>query len=98
MAISLTLAGLMTFGFEGFVKVSTLVRSGFDILPDSPGVYALICELDGAPAFLEVSSGGHFKGKDPTVSRTVLAEHWVRQAQVLYIGKASKSLRTRVGA
>lgn len=52
------------------------------------------------PKFLEQSPAGHFKGKDPSVSKTKLETNWVPGAKVIYIGKAGDSgsscLRQRI--
>jgi hypothetical protein len=42
----------------------------------------------GPPRYSTTSRGGHFKGKDPTVSHAELSTNWVKGAFVLYIGKA----------
>ena len=54
----------------------------------APGVYAVLRESIEAPEFLARSSGGCFKGKDPTVPVPVLEGAWVAESQVLYLGKA----------
>lgn len=44
--------------------------------------------------FREVSSGGHFKGRDPTVAVATLQAVWVPGAPAVYVGKA-EALRRR---
>jgi len=74
-------------GFKGFHTVS-LLREKKDLIPDSQGIYIVMRRLKDSPVFLDISTGGHFKGKDPTVSIDRLSENWVSEATVLYIGKA----------
>ena len=40
------------------------------------------------PRFLDQSIGGHFKGRNPTVTVAELQRAWVDAAIVFYIGKA----------
>ena len=46
------------------------------------------------PEFIEVSRGGHFKGKNPSVKISALHEKWVHGASVAYIGKAENMQRS----
>lgn len=79
-------------GFRGFVTFDALEPS--TISPE-PGVYVVLRHADSRPTLLEVSVGGHFKGRNPSVPVQVLDKRWVDGASVLYIGKAT-SLRTRL--
>jgi hypothetical protein len=79
-------------GFRGFVTFDALEPS--TVSPD-PGVYVVLRDADSRPTLLEVSVGGHFKGRNPSVPVQVLDKRWVHGASVLYIGKAT-SLRTRL--
>lgn len=45
------------------------------------------------PRFIEVSRGGHFKGKDPSVKINALRDKWVPGASIVYIGKAENMQR-----
>lgn len=76
--------GLEAAGFTGFVRFADLAAA----VPRSPGVYAVLRDTDGPPDFLDLSVGGHFKGKDPTVPTDVLANKWIDRATVVYFGKA----------
>lgn len=82
-------------GFSGFVKVSDL-RASSGIIPQSGGVYVVLRVSDSTPQFLEVGTGGHFKGKDPNVSIAELENNIVDGCSTMYIGKAT-SLRKRIG-
>ena len=75
-------------GFWGGESIAALQTSGCSNVPSEPGVYLVLRPNAGPPAFLEKSTGGHFKRKDPTVEVTQLASKWVGHATVLYIGKA----------
>ena len=48
------------------------------------------------PQFVEVGTGGHFKGKNPNISIEELKRNWIEGTCVIYIGKAT-SLRKRLG-
>ncbi len=81
-------------GFKGGISVATL-KSSCSILPDVPGVYLITKPLEQEASFLEVGSGGHFKGKNPNVPICELEAHWVDDSIVVYIGKAT-SLKSRI--
>lgn len=87
-------------GFEGFKTMQELFASSSQ-LPAKKGVY-LILNLDKElPSFLEVGSGGFFKGKNPNVTIDELKRNWVDTALVVYIGKAgsdtsSATLKSRL--
>ena len=78
-------AGLEAAGFTGFVSFASL---GAAAVPRVPGVYAVVRETHDPPRFLDRSTGGRFKGRDPTVPTEVLAAKWVDRAMVMYFGKA----------
>jgi hypothetical protein len=79
-------------GFEGFVTISALRESKCNDVPDVPGVYLVLRTSTTLPEFLVESTGGHFKGKDPTVLISELELNWVEDALVLNIGKAGPSI------
>jgi hypothetical protein len=72
----------------GFKSVRNLRASRCAEVPKSPGVYLVLRDPARPPSFLETSSGGHFKDKNPTVSQAELRANWVDGALVIYIGKA----------
>ena len=92
-------ADLEARGFVGFVPFLDLDPKQ---VPKEAGVYSILRVRDDRPVFLAQSRGGHFKGKDPTVSADTLAGLWTDGAHCIYIGKASKSgstdLRRRLTA
>ena len=75
-------------GFRGFLAISALQASKCHEVPDMRGVYLVLRPKKVPPVFLTQSTGGHFKGKDPTVKIDRLRKSWVEKALVLYIGKA----------
>jgi len=75
-------------GFVGFKKMSELF-SDSSTISNIKGIYCVL-NLDGNPEFLNVGSGGYFKGKDPNVPINKLKENWVDNTIVVYIGKAGK--------
>ncbi len=79
---------LRSEGFAGFVTVRELQSSSCTAVPEAAGVYLVVRPVKEAPVLATESCGGHFKGRNPTVQITVLREHWVDDAPVLYIGKA----------
>jgi hypothetical protein len=82
-------------GFNGFVAVSSLRERSCRQVPEVGGVYLVVRPQPRPPEFLGRSSGGHFKGRDPTVSIQDLQLAWVPGSLVIYVGKASK-LRQRL--
>lgn len=83
-------------GFVGFKTVAEMKSGGYLSLPDIPGVYLILKKDKLSPHFLQVGTGGHFKGKDPNVNEAELKANWAPGACVLYIGKAT-SLKKRLG-
>lgn len=88
-------------GFSGFITIESLMRDSAPI-PKQKGVY-LVLRLDtNACDFLDIGTGGHFKGKNPNVLLSDLQSNWVNDACVVYIGKAGAenskaTLHSRLG-
>ncbi len=77
------------FGFIGFKKMSELFEDSL-IIPKIKGVY-FVLNLDSKPLeFLEIGTGGYFKGKNPNISVDELKSNWIDNTKVVYIGKAGK--------
>src|SRR5688572_22553621 len=89
-----TLEWLEAQGFVGGISIDELRRGKLAELPAAPGVYVVLRESSTRVGFLEVSPAGHFKGRDPTVSRADLESRWIPDCPSLYIGR-SNNLRTR---
>jgi hypothetical protein len=70
--------------------------TSFDTAPGCPGAYVVVRCDDTRPRFLSESKGGHWKNKDPKASREELKKKWVEGTDLLYIGKADRSLRERI--
>lgn len=80
-------------GYSGF---RPLLALDTERVPSGGGVYAVLRSATNPPLFTPTSRGGHFKGKDPTVSIPELEAKWVDGAETLNIGKAD-NLRRRLG-
>jgi hypothetical protein len=91
---ALTRAILTDRGFCGFVPFSQLNQVG---VPLDAGIYVVMRPDVSDPEFLPQSPAGHFKGRDPSVSRDALADAWVGEAVLLYVGKATKGKTGRRG-
>jgi hypothetical protein len=59
-------------------------------VPTGPGVYAVVRTAKTSPAWLDNSSGSHFKGRNPTVPIGVLESRMIKGTPVLYFGKAEQ--------
>jgi hypothetical protein len=90
----LTIDVLRSEGFDGFVTFEEL-RDGATGVPLSGGVYVVIRRGTHSPTFLTESCGGHFKDRNPTELVDVLERKWVKDAEVLYVGKGN-DLRRRL--
>lgn len=66
-------------------------------MPRGAGVYLVARPEPFEPSFLESSSAGWFKGRNPSVSQSDLAAAWIPQAVVVYIGKAATGTSGRRG-
>ena len=86
---------LLTIGFQGFVPFASL---DLRMVPATGGVYVLLREDDQPPRFLASSPAGWFKGRNPSLAPADLVDRWIPGAHVVYIGKASTSLRQRLMA
>ena len=75
-------------GFSGFIAVSELQKNKCRDVPNNKGIYLVIRMITSEPKFLKISTGGYFKGRNPSVSISRLRKKWVDTAKVLYIGKA----------
>ncbi|QHQ33902.1 hypothetical protein [Algicella marina] len=83
-----TIEDLESLGFVGGVSVRTL-RDRSGVVPREPGVYCVAAPSDLEPRWLQIGTGGFFKGKDPNVGLLELERNWVRTSLLLYFGRAS---------
>lgn len=101
LPLSFDVPGLREAGFEGFESVATLRRTRLGSVPSKSGVYAIVRDSRLTPQFLSTSTGGWFKGLDPSDPIDILENNWVKDATVVYIGKAGSeagaaTLRSRL--
>ena len=89
-------SALEKMGFTGFSTIATLLKNRCDDIPKEKGVYLVMLRSLAPPNFLARSTGGFFKGKDPTTKITELKKAWVGGTRILYIGKAGNTLRSRI--
>ena len=75
-------------GFTGFLTIKNLMDDSSSI-PKTKGIY-LVLNLSKNIEFMEIGTGGFFKGKNPNVSISELKTNWVDDTIVVYIGKAGK--------
>lgn len=85
-------AGLREAGFEGFESVATLRSTRLGSVPKAPGVYAIVRAGPGPPVFRGMSTGGWFKGLDPSDPIEVVEGKWIEDSKVIYIGNAQDLL------
>lgn len=79
--------GLKEAGFEGFRTVTDLLDASLRReIPARSGVYVVTYSGEKPPEFLVTSTGGWFKGKNPTFELEELQSRWVKRARVVYIG------------
>lgn len=76
---------LKKMGFKAFYPIKDIIQN-YTLLPKEKGVYILLHTEN--PHFLEIGTGGFFKGKDPHVSIEILQENWITDSPIIYIGKA----------
>ncbi len=74
-------------GFIGFKKMSELFVDS-SAIPKIKGVYLVLNSNCKEAEYLEIGTGGHFKGKNPNVLIDELKSNWVENSLVVYIGKA----------
>ena len=74
--------------FHVFKTVKELKEDGFNTIPDKKGVYVVLFTKKVKPTFLNKSIGGHFKGRDPSVSIEKLESNWISNEEIIYIGQA----------
>lgn len=74
-------------GFEGFIKINELMMTNCANVPRQQGIY-FVLNPTRQRDLSDLNVGGHFKGRNPTISFTELQSNWVDDTLVLYIGKA----------
>jgi hypothetical protein len=82
-----TRTGLEAAGFEGFLPIKGLRSAD---VPDSAGIYVVLRPDESEPEFLDRNPTLPRNGVDPTVTAAELAEAWLDDAEVLYIGRTGR--------
>jgi hypothetical protein len=83
-----SIESLRAVGFDGFATVAELAGSRCAEVPVARGVYLVVREPALPPKFMPSSAAGMFRGQKASVKPETLAEKWVRDAIVLYVGQA----------
>jgi hypothetical protein len=81
--------GISLQGFSDPIAVRTLWETRCSAVPADFRIYVVIRASDKMPRFLQKSTGGRFKGKEPTCHADFLHATWVGGAHVVYVGKAA---------
>lgn len=103
---------LEKYGFRGSVSMHEYLnyrKETLDKIPRKSGIYLVLYPYEVVEgSFVETGTGGHFKGKNPNVPIRELEKKWVKDTDILYIGKAggidangkvlSSTLHQRVGS
>jgi hypothetical protein len=74
-------------GFLGFKRICELF-SDCSSIPKVKGVYLVLNPHHRKADFLQIGTGGYFKGRNPNVDLADLKRNWVDNSLVVYIGKA----------
>jgi len=90
--------GISLDGFSKPVLINGLLRTRSAGAPENSGIYLIIRPSISEPHFLRKSTGGWFKGLDPSYPLKVVHENWVEGAHVMYVGMtaAEGGLRSRL--
>jgi hypothetical protein len=84
-------------GFSEPISIRKLMTvEGIDEVDKVHGLYLVLYTEKVHPEFLEVGTGGHFKGRDPNVSIEILESKWIEDTEIIYIGQTTKTLRSRI--
>lgn len=75
-------------GFSGFESFRHLYSTKSADVPAAGGIYVVYRTTNAPPVFLDSSLAGFYKGENLSVSRYVLIDNWVNDANLLYVGKA----------
>ena len=68
-----------------------------DDAPAEKGIYAVLRANPGPPVFRPLNPAGRLADRDPTVPLTELADVWVPDAVVLYLGRANLDQADKYG-
>jgi restriction endonuclease S subunit len=90
--------GISLDGFSEAIIIDKLRETRCAQVPEKSGIYLIIRSSVSEPHFLRKSTGGWFKGLDPSYPIKVVHENWVDGAHVMYVGMtaADGGLRSRL--
>jgi len=92
--LPITRQTLKADGFTGFRTIASLETNR---IPQKPGIFAVLKPESFQKQFLAKSTAGVFKKKDPSLKAEALADEWVDDADVLYVGKAGQGSKGNRG-
>ena len=98
MPYDYTEASLVKIGFVGFQSIVECHKGHYAMFPKCKGIYMILRRSNLKPKFLQIGSGGNYKGKNPNVTIAELMNNWVDGANVVYIGKTDVTLHKRLSA
>jgi hypothetical protein len=81
-----TVDGVDLRRFLEWKQVAELYHARCKDLPTYPGVYVVLRPRLKRPVFIERSSAGWFKGRNPSYPAEVVKREWVRGARIMYVG------------
>ena len=81
-------------GFAGWTPL--LKADASQMLPRSPGVYAVAYDLNRPKFWPTESCGGWHKGRNPAVAAQRLEQEWVDGTDIVYLGKTDRTLAQRI--
>jgi len=96
--VSASLDGISLDDFSEPISIGTLRETRCSAVPPNSGIYLIVRISDCVPEFLEKSTGGAFKKRDPGCLPEFVRKNWVQGAHVVYVGKAAgrRGLRRRL--
>jgi hypothetical protein len=95
---SANIDGTSLDGFSEPISIGALHETRCSAVPQDSGIYLIVRTSDCLPKFLEKSTGGAFKKRDPSCLPEFIRKNWVQGARVMYVGKAAgrRGLRRRL--
>jgi len=87
--------GISLDGFSEPVSIGVLRETRCSEVSQSSGIYVVLRMSDSRPEFLEKSTAGTFKKKDPSCPAEFVCRNWVGDAHVVYVGKAAGKIGLR---
>lgn len=91
MPITFSADELASEGFEGFLTIGQLHRSGCFEVPDERGVYVVLRRGEAPHTILKRSHAPAWRGQDPTRPVDELTARWLDRTALLYVAAAPGS-------